>query len=148
MALKTWRQKAEDKEQETGKTNWWLRQARTAEQRQRLTREPWLADLAVDGDVLRTANGEVVDLTGAVARVETTGELRRRVTVTRLAATGVFALAAKKKVDDRTVFLTVEGPHVADVHEYPAAKIDQVALRQFVATINSLARRQASSSGE
>lgn len=146
--METWRQKLERKEQETGKTSWWLKQGRAAENRQRLTREPWLADLAIDGDTLRNVDGEAVDLTGAEARVETTGELRRRVTATRLATTGVFALAAKKKVDDRTVFLTIEGPNVAEVHEYPAAKLDQVALRQFVATINSLARRQSPSRDE
>lgn len=41
-------------------------------------------------------------------RVERAGELDRRVTATRVAALGLLALAAKKKEDTRTDYLTVE----------------------------------------
>lgn len=140
--VRTLRQRAEDKERETGKAGWMLRQARKHQDRVRLEACPWLADFALDGDTL-TVDGAPVDVRGATARVETRGELRRRVTATRVVATGVFALAAKKKVDGRVVLLTVEGPHVAIVREYQAAKLDQTALAQFVAAVNSLAARSA-----
>ena len=40
-------------------------------------------------------------------QVESAGDLSSRVTATRLLATGVFALALKKKKDTRSAFLTV-----------------------------------------
>lgn len=72
----------------------------------------------------------------ARASVETVGEVRRRVTATRVVAVGVFALALKKKKDDRELFLTVEGEGwsiVADVNPN-----SQMAARQVAARINSL----------
>jgi len=47
--------------------------------------------------------------TGSMARIETEGELTSRITVTRLATLGIFALGARKKVDQRELYLTVEG---------------------------------------
>lgn len=47
--------------------------------------------------------------TRSLARVESHGQLSSRITATRIAAFGVFALAARKKVDQRELYLTVEG---------------------------------------
>lgn len=55
-------------------------------------------------------------LEGVTATVETGEELHRRVTLTRVALTGVFALALKKRTGG-TSFLTVEGPGFAWVEE-------------------------------
>jgi hypothetical protein len=41
-------------------------------------------------------------------RYESAGDLHRRITATRIVLTGVFALAFKKKKDDRTAFVTVD----------------------------------------
>lgn len=54
---------------------------------------------------------------GLHATVETSGQLQHRITATRVAAVGVFAVAWQKKRDDRSVFLVVEGPGVAVVRE-------------------------------
>lgn len=45
----------------------------------------------------------------ATARVETAGDIQKRVTATRLVAVGVFAFAFKKKKDARELYLSVEG---------------------------------------
>lgn len=142
--MRTLRQQLEDKALETGEAGWLLRQARRAEKRQRAITQPWQADFRLDAEALvDVGDGRPMDLRGASARIDTAGEIRRRVTVTRAATMGVFALAARKKVDDEVVYLTIEGPHVAEVREYPAKNLDQAALRQFVADINSLAARSS-----
>ena len=68
-----------------------------------------------DGQV--RAGGRSGPVAGARASLETVGEVRRRVTVTRLAATGIFAFALKKKVDDRALWLTITGPSFEAVVE-------------------------------
>lgn len=141
--MRTLRQRAEDRERETGKTGWLLRQARKAEERQRVETHPWLSDFTLADGELLAADGLPVDLRDAVARVETVGELRRRVTATRLAATGVLALALKKRDDSRAVIVTIEGPRVALVREYPTKRLDRAALAQFVAEVNQVAQRHA-----
>lgn len=55
-------------------------------------------------------------LAGVSAQVETAEELRRRVTVTRMLATGLFAFALKKKAGG-TSYLTIEGSGFAWVEE-------------------------------
>jgi hypothetical protein len=139
--MRTIKQMLEDREQRTGKSSWLLRQARAGEAAELGEKQPWTLDYTLDEQGLRTSDGRVLDVQGATARIETEGELRKRVTATRLVALGLFALAARKKVDSRTVYLTIDGPNVAEVREYQAAKLDHVALRQFVASINSLAQR-------
>jgi hypothetical protein len=93
-----------------------------------LARQPWLNTLSV----------EQFRDTGATARVESAGEIHQRVTLTRAAAVGIFAVALPKKTDARTLFLTIEGPGVAEVREYRKNRVDELALRQFAARINSL----------
>lgn len=72
----------------------------------------------------------------AIATVESAGDLRRRVTATRLVLTGVFALALKKKQDDRELFLTIEGADGASfVVDVDPKK--QLEARRFAAAVNS-----------
>lgn len=71
----------------------------------------------------------------ATARVETAGEIRERVTVTRLVAVGVFAFALKKKTDARELYLTVEGNGAAFVMELNP-KLGHQA-REFAAKVNA-----------
>jgi hypothetical protein len=76
-------------------------------------------------------------LVGAHATLETTGDVHRRVTATRLLATGVFAFALKKKRDDRTLWLTIEGHGFQAVAEVDP-KNERVA-RAWMAEFNTRA---------
>jgi hypothetical protein len=136
--MRTLRQRMEDKERETGKTPGLLRLARANERSLATQKAPWLKELSIDGRTLKSKDGEH-DLAGATARVETAGQIEQRVTAARLVTLGVFALAAKKKRDNRDLFLTVEGPHVALVRQYSAKDVDEAELRQFAADINQAA---------
>lgn len=136
--MRSLRERMEDKERETGKTPALLRLARANERSLAAKMAPWLSELSIDGRTLRSKDGEH-DLAGATARVETAGQIERRVTAARLVALGVFAFAAKKNRDDRDLFLTVEGPHVALVRQYAAKDVDEAALRQFAGDINQAA---------
>lgn len=103
------------------------------------------ADLHLTGTHLiegNPASGQRHELPGLVARVEDSGTLNRRITATRLATLGPFALAAKKKQDDREVYLTVEGATMAIVRSVlfkktPTAGAD---ARKFAAQLNLMAR--------
>ena len=72
---------------------------------------------------VKVRDGEIIHgrdrwpLAGAEARVETAGEVSDRFTATRLALLGPFALAFKKKKDNRELYLTVEGEGFAFVVE-------------------------------
>ncbi len=81
---------------------------------------------------------------GAVARVESVGQIDRRITVTRMALTGPFAFALRKKKDKRELFLTVEGDGYSIMVD--VGPKDQAAARKFAAELNSMARRQAPTS--
>lgn len=80
-------------------------------------------------------------LPGIRASVESVGQLSRRITATRLAAVGIFALALQKKQDDRSVFLTIEGPGVAIVREIRVSGSPGVqrSAREFAAFVNARA---------
>jgi hypothetical protein len=138
VAVKTWREQLEEKEAKTGKIPVMLRLSRASERAVLERQQPWIKELSIDGRILKSADGDH-DLAGATARVETSGEIERRVTAARLVALGVFAFAAKKKRDKRDLFLTVEGPSVALVRQYKATDVDETALRQFAADINRAA---------
>ena len=88
-------------------------------------------------------------LAGLTARVEDSGTLNRRITATRLATIGVFALAAKKKQDDREVYLTIEGNDVAIVRTVQFKKTPSAGTqaREFAAKLNMLSR-QLTAAGE
>jgi hypothetical protein len=85
-------------------------------------------------------------IAGAHASVESVGELQKRITATRLLMTGPFALALKKKKDERQVFLTITGHEDSYeiVVELKGDPKTQASARQFAARFNSL----AASSGE
>ena len=80
-------------------------------------------------------------LAGVTARVEDAGQLNRRITATRIVATGVFALAWRKRQDDRSVFLTVEGAGVAIVREIKVKSTPNAPAnaRVFAAKVNAAA---------
>lgn len=73
---------------------------------------------------------------GATARVETGADAGKRITATRLVATGVFALAIKKKTGH--VFLTIEHPDYDIVVEVPTKK--ESDARKFASKVNNAAR--------
>lgn len=84
---------------------------------------------------------ETQPLEGLTAKVETAGQLRERVTLTRVAFTGLFAMALKKKKDDREVFLTVEGPGFVWLIEVDRKKDGDA--RKFAAKVGDASRKAA-----
>lgn len=94
----------------------------------------------IDG---RSARAARYPLSGVVARVEDSGTLNRRMTMTRMALIGPFALAAKKKQDDREVYLTIEGPEVAVIRTVPMKKDKKAGTRarEFAAKVNMHSRQ-------
>ena len=78
---------------------------------------------------------------GAHATVETSGQLDKRITATRLVLTGPLAFGLRKKKDTRELFLTVEGDDFAFVVEVDPKK--QAEARQFAAKINTAAKTAA-----
>lgn len=104
-------------------------------------RRAWAGVLVDESAGTINYDGETYSLP-AHASIETAGEIRKRVTATRLVATGVFAFALKKKEDDRTIFLTVEGDGWAFVASMPLssgtlAMVDRQQGMEFAAYINS-----------
>lgn len=103
-----------------------------------------------DGAMLRLTQTELIEgfsgerhrLSGLVARVEEGGTVNRRFTVTRIMALGVLAAGVPKKIDDRTIYLTIEGPTTIIVHAIPVKKDPQIVVtaRTFAAKINNLSK--------
>lgn len=129
----------------------WLKQA----QGQADNTEGVTATLKIpDGVNLRITATELIEgyggtrhrLAGLVARVEEGGTVNRRFTVTRIVALGVLAAGLPKKIDDRTLYLTIEGPNTIIVSEIPMKKDPKVGskARAFAAKINQLSRAAAS----
>lgn len=96
-----------------------------------------VADLAFDGKAVMTkrpGEGGYIE-GGAVARVESSGDIQSRVTLTRVLLTGPFALALRKRKDNRVLFLTIEGNGWSVVRELkPGSEGD---ARRFAAAVNS-----------
>jgi hypothetical protein len=92
--------------------------------------------LKIDGDTIRY-KGEGGPIAGAKAAVESAGDINRRVSMTRLALAGPFALAMKKKKDNRELFLTVDGVGFGFV--VPVDPKKQLEARQIAARINAMA---------
>lgn len=82
-------------------------------------------------------------LAGAHASVDSAGDLDRRITATRLILTGPFALALRKKKDQRELYLLVEGQGFAIVEQIDPKK--GVDARKFAARLNTLASQAATS---
>lgn len=84
--------------------------------------------------------GQTQPLTNVTATVESVGQLQRRITATRLATIGVFALAMQKKQDDRELYMTIVGPQFEWLIEY--APDSGAGARKIAAIINTAARNQ------
>lgn len=78
---------------------------------------------------------------GARATVDTDGEIVRRFTASRLLLMGPFALAFKKKKDQRGLYLIVEGDGFAFVVDCNPKK--GIEARKFAALINVQSQRAA-----
>lgn len=133
-----------DAKAEAGKARAAELEARLAEQRGAVKTAP---SLRVRGAKFEGAHlsGEGVRYKGtlvplpATARVETAGEVRRRATLSRTVMTGgIGFFFLKKKVDDRELYLTVEGAGESFVLQVDPKK--GKAAREFAAAVNSAAR--------
>lgn len=82
---------------------------------------------------------ETQPLDAVQARVETSGELESRVTVTRAVMLNVVAVALPKKKDRRAVYLTVEGPAFAWLIDVDRKK--EADARKFAAKIVDASRK-------
>lgn len=116
---------------------------------------PVIGTLYIPGGVLRLTEGELIDgygddarrypLPGLTASVEDSGTVNRRITATRVVTMGPFAAAAPKKLDDREVYVSIQGPGVAIVKAVPL-KSDPNAgarAREFVMVLNQRAQELA-----
>ncbi len=95
---------------------------------------------SVDARVI-TYEGASHPVAGAHARVETHGEIKKRVTVTRVAAMGVFALAARKKISN--LFLTIEHDNYQLAIPVPLKK--RAEALTFASRINTISRSASGS---
>lgn len=93
----------------------------------------------------RVAGGS---LRGCTASVEVDGQVQSRLTATRMATLGVFALAAPKRKDDRQVHILVEGKDFAFMM---SGKLNQGAsigdYRAMSMAINNRARQHDGADG-
>ena len=96
-------------------------------------------NLSVERDRVSVPGQVSGPFSGSVMRVETSGQINRRVTATRIVALGVFAFAAKKKQDDRELFITIEGDGFQIAVSADPER--QAAARQFAARYNTMAAR-------
>jgi hypothetical protein len=93
--------------------------------------------ITVTADRIQSHDGSG-PLPGATARVENAGEITSRLSATRLVAFGALGLLARKKVDLRELYLTVEGDGFSIVRKLDAKK-DGEKARRFAAELNALA---------
>lgn len=91
--------------------------------------------LDTHADTVTVAGQAAGPFTGSLARVETEGQLTSRITVTRLVTLGVFALGARKKVDNRELYLSVDGDGFQLVVK--VAPTLGAAARRFAAAYNT-----------
>lgn len=86
-------------------------------------------------------DARVHPLAGVEAGVEDAGTVSRRFTVTRMATLGVAASALPKRIDDREVYLTIEGPATVIVRSVGLKKNPNAsgAAREFAARVNQSA---------
>ncbi|OIV38009.1 hypothetical protein BIV57_08000 [Mangrovactinospora gilvigrisea] len=87
--------------------------------------------ITVRGDAFRI-DGKSVPIAGASATVDDGDAARRRITMTRLALIGPFALAAKKHVGQ--LFLTIENGDAAAI--VPITGKRQLEARQLALRLN------------
>lgn len=130
-----------------------------AQEREAMKNAGVLAALSVPGLSLALTKDALIDsstgsaerhsLVGISGSVEQGGSLNRRFTVTRLALLGPLALGVPKRIDDRALYITIEGPDVVIVRDIDLKKNPNaaVAARSFVARLNqaSLPKPEAAS---
>lgn len=88
--------------------------------------------------------GRSMPMLGARATVESSGSVNRRVTMTRMLATGVLpALAWQKKQDDRETWLTIENDE--DVFLIPVPGKDTEAAHELANHIRMVNKRAQAS---
>lgn len=95
-------------------------------------------DIEIVGDQI-ISKDDSGPLVGATARIENAGDIQRRVTVSRVLLTGGVGLFLKKKVDNRELYLTIEGDGYSIVRALDPKK-DGTTSREFAARVNSLGR--------
>ena len=88
-------------------------------------------------------------LASLVAKVEEGGTINRRFTVTRIATLGVLAAGLPKRIDDRELFLTIEGPETVIVHAIPVKKNPAITAtaRDFAAKVNQASGAASTTQG-
>jgi hypothetical protein len=92
--------------------------------------------ITVDATSVHTKNGGG-PLAGAQARLESSGDIERRITATRLVLTGPLALAWRKRRDHRSFWLTITGTGFEALVEVGPQHED--VARRWVAAFNTLA---------
>jgi len=96
----------------------------------------WLG-FKIDGDNIRKGS-DGGPIAGARASVDLSGDVERRITATRIALLGPFALAAKKKKDKRVVWLLVEGQDGWQILS-EVSPSDEARARKWAAAFNTAA---------
>lgn len=95
--------------------------------------------IRLEGETI-TYEKDTQPLAGVTASVESVGAIRQRATLTRTLGTGGLGLFLfKKKVDDRDLFLTIEGPAFQWLIDVDPKK--QKDAREFAAKVNTAAKR-------
>lgn len=105
--------------------------------------------LTLDGTLVLDDAAETIGLgtdapvstIGATAAVETAGDLSRRITASRIVLTGVFALAWRKKKDDRELYLTVQTSDTTMLARVDPARGEQT--RRFATAVNDIGAGRA-----
>lgn len=92
----------------------------------------------------RSGSGPIA---GARATVESSGDIERRITATRLVTLGVFALALRKKKDHRVLWVTIEGTGFQILTKASGGGMSEQSARRWVVRFNNLATALANSQG-
>jgi hypothetical protein len=104
----------------------------------------YFAGVLIDGDEI-VVGEQRCPLAGATARVDSGGQVTRRLTATRIVFLNVFALAAPKKKDRRYLYLAIEGPTFA--FAVPVHPDKSRAAHAFAARITHAGKRVSASTG-
>lgn len=83
-----------------------------------------------------TRGKESAAIKDITVRVETSGDVERRITASRMVLMGPLALAFRKKKDHRTLYFSVEGPGVGWLAEVDPK--DETKVRKFALELKSL----------
>ncbi|MGN6200035.1 hypothetical protein [Humibacter sp.] len=112
-----------------------------------------IASFQFNEGALRLTESEIIEgygedatrhpVAGLTATVEDSGSVNRRLTATRMLLLGPFSLAAPKKLDDRELFLTIEGPATGILRSVTLkdkSAATGAAVRRFAMAINTASR--------